>query len=438
MSNKEPNILEWRRYREDGSEVYSEQQWEFLKCDAPESAFVGGLGSGKTHILLRKALDAHMFLRSEKTGLSNGTVIYPTYGLADELFVGPFQELLEQIGIDYHFHSGKYVFTTQYGRIRIFQLQRPHRIVGSAYTWAAFDEFDIESWKNCHTAWMKITGRMRGSEKTQIFIVTSPEGKHYTYHLMVADNEQGDRSLFRAKTTDNKHLPSAYVERMERNYDSKLLQAYRDGEFVNLTQGSIYYAYSEKNVAPLTWQQGAPVVLMWDFNVGEKPMTCIIAQESGDKIHIHASLSQKNSNTYRMLEYLEPELKALNNGQLPLTVDLYGDYAGRTRTTNSDLEDWTIIKKFFAARNVRTRDYVQSTRSVRAGTKSVNFNLESQIIMIHDSKATEAIRKDLELVVWDSEGTREDQSNPERSHQSAALRYYIDAAKPIIQRITRY
>jgi len=429
------NSIKWRRYDEHGNELYHQSQWDFLKCDAEVSAFVGGLGSGKTHILLRKSLDAFLFKRNPK-GQSSGMVVYPTYGLAEELFVDPFQELLDSLGIDYDYNISKFTFKSSYGRIRLFSLQRPSRIVGSAYTWAAFDEFDIESWKNCHTAWLKTTGRMRGCEKPQIFIVTSPEGKHYTYQLFVTDNDDNSRKLFRAKTTDNRHLPKSYVELMEKNYDARLIKAYRDGEFVNLTQGQIYYAYSDANLSNLQWQQGAPVVLMWDFNVGDKPMTCIIAQESGDKIHIHAALSQRNSNTYRMLEYCVETLRTL--GSLPSVVDLYGDYAGRHRSSNSDLEDWTIIKKHFASLNIRTRDCVQRTRSVRAAVKSVNHNLESGVIQIQKGEITKPLQRDLELVVWDADGSREDQSDPERSHQSAALRYYIDAAKPIIQRIKRY
>jgi hypothetical protein len=177
---------------------------------------------------------------------------------------------------------------------------------------------------------------------------------------------------------------------------------------------------------------------MWDFNVGEKPMTCIIGQEQGDKIAIRASLSQRNSNTYRMLDYCEAELRKLHGGGLPTVIDLYGDYAGRSRSSNSDLEDWTIIKKFWAQKNVRTRDYVQRCRSVSASVKSVNHNLEAGNILIHSGEETKPLRDDLELVVWDKDGQREDQSDSMRSHQSAALRYYIDVAKPIIQRIVRH
>jgi len=226
------------------------KQREFFLCDAKIHAYVGGYGAGKTHVFLRKALWCltHLFNKNNK---SNGRVIYPTYDLANELFVTPFMELLDDVGIRYTYNISHHLFQTAYGDIRIFQLQKPARIVGSELTWVGFDEFDVESWKNCDMAFKKTIGRMRGCDNPQMFFVSTPEGTHYLHKIFVQDNEKGDRKLFRAKTSDNPHNPKGYVADLELNYDAKLLGAYRDGLFVNLTSGTVYHAFGSHNVKPL-------------------------------------------------------------------------------------------------------------------------------------------------------------------------------------------
>ena len=79
---------------------YFPHQWEFLKSDKPITGLIGGMGSGKTFVFLKKTL-LNLFKRTNNTGLSAGLIIYPTYDLADELFVQPFSELLEKMGVPY-------------------------------------------------------------------------------------------------------------------------------------------------------------------------------------------------------------------------------------------------------------------------------------------------------------------------------------------------
>ena len=89
---------------------------------------------------------------------------------------------------------------------------------------------------------------MRGSEDCEIYIVTSPEGFHYTHKIFVTDNND-DRHLVRGKTTDNTYLPEQYVKLLESNYDDNLLKAYRDGEFVNLSALSTYHTFNREKMS---------------------------------------------------------------------------------------------------------------------------------------------------------------------------------------------
>ena len=68
---------------------YFPHQWSFLTSKKPITGLIAGFGSGKTHIFLRKVFVSHITKKNNK-GVSNGWIIYPTYDLADELFVNPF------------------------------------------------------------------------------------------------------------------------------------------------------------------------------------------------------------------------------------------------------------------------------------------------------------------------------------------------------------
>ena len=96
-------------------------------------------------------------------------------------------------------------------------MQKAQRIVGSELTFIGFDEFDIESYKNCDTAFKKAIGRMRGSEECEIYIVSSPEGYHYLYKIFVEDDNE-DRFFVRGKTTDNTYLPKNYIKLFSFNF----------------------------------------------------------------------------------------------------------------------------------------------------------------------------------------------------------------------------
>ena len=233
---------------------YFPHQWEFLTSDKTINGLVAGMGSGKTWVFLKKTL-YNLIKRKNGRGVSNGWIIYPTLSLAEELFVEPFIELLDEIGIKYKYNQSKHKFTTPAGNIKIYQLQKPQRIIGAELTYIGFDEFDIESWKNCDIAFKKAIGRIRGTEEPEIYIVSTPEGYKYLYKIFVEDAND-DRKLVKGKTTDNTYLPEKYITLLETNYDDNLLQAYRDGEFINLQSGSTYYSFDrETHIRPVKYDK---------------------------------------------------------------------------------------------------------------------------------------------------------------------------------------
>jgi len=402
-------------------EDYFPHQWDFLKSDKTITGLVGGLGSGKTHIFIRKTL-LNMFKRVNKNGVSNGWIIYPTYDLAEELFVQPFKELLDDMNCPYEYNQSKHRFRTAAGNIKIYQLQKPQRIIGAELTFIGFDEFDVESWKNCDMAFKKSIGRMRGSENCEIYIVTSPEGFHYTHKIFVTDDND-DRLLVRGKTTDNTYLPEAYIKLLESNYDEQLLKAYRDGEFVNLSALSTYHTFNrEKNVKEVKYDHTKPIYIGQDFNTD--PLCAVLWQKHYEKPNIRIfktySLSHAGEGdllTERLCQQIKQEYP--NN-----TYYSYPDATGRSKHSSSAYSDIDILRRYFKVRVKHINPLV--VNRVNAMNKALQDNI------IIDPTCKDLIH-DLERTT-NKPNTREiDKSNKILTHLTDALGYSVEWEYPVVK-----
>ena len=405
-------------YKED----YLPHQWDFITSKKPINALVGGFGSGKTYAFLHKTFINHIKKRNEND-ISSGWVIYPTYELAEELFVEPMKDIFERNGISYSYNISKHKFITTYGSIKIYQLQKPQRIIGAELTYIGFDEFDVESWKNCDIAYKKAIGRMRGSEDCEIYIVTSPEGFHYTHHQFV-ENDNDMKHLVHGKTTDNVFLPDGYVDLIEANYDKSMLKAYRDGQFVNISALSTYHSFERsKNVRQCEYDRSQPVRIGIDYNVD--PMCCILfhTYKTGPKVRIFDAIALSHQGQG---DLLTERMCAVIKDKYPNHQYIaYPDASGFQRHTSAMFSDIDLLKQAGFKVNVR-----KSNPPVTNRVNSVNKMLEGNIIIDPRCKA---LIQDLEKVT-NKQGTRDiDKSNKLLTHMTDALGYAIEWEYPIIK-----
>ena len=409
-------------YQED----YLPHQWSFLTSKKPIVGLVGGLGCGKTYSLLSLCFINHISRRNSKD-VSNGWVIYPTYELAEELFVEPMREIFERNGINYTYNVQKHKFKTPYGKIKVYQLQKAQRIVGSELTYILFDEFDIESWKNCDIAFKKAIGRMRGSENCQIAIVTTPEGFHYTHHIF-CEEDNDNKELIHGKTTDNPYLPDAYVELLEANYDKRMLQAYRDGKFVNIQNETTYMFERSKNVKKCEYNRSEPIHIGLDFNV--HPFACVLAHiyPSSPKIQVFDTISLSHAGqgdllTQRMADTIKSKYPNEN-------YIIYPDASSRQRATSSAFSDFDILKMNGFQIRMGNKNPLVVNR-----VNSVNKMLEGNQLqpnIIIDPRCKDLIL-DLEKVTNKPNTRILDKSNTLLTHSSDALGYLVSYCFPILR-----
>ena len=404
-------------------EDYFPHQWDFLTSQKPINGLIAGFGSGKTHVFLHKTFCNHISKKNNK-GVSKGWIVYPTYDLADDLFVQPFSELLRNKGISFTYNIAKHRFVTSYGTIKLYQLQKPQRIIGAELTYIGFDEFDVESYKNCDIAFKKAVGRMRGAENCEIYIVSTPEGYHYCHKIFVQDAGD-DRFMVQGKTTDNIYLPKSYIKLMESTYDEKLLKAYMNGEFTNLQQGSTYYAFNrEKHTKEVRYNKSLPVRIGMDWNVD--PLCAVIFQQYTQKPEIrvvkeialhHAGVGDLL--TQRMCDTIKDTYPNAH-------YEAYPDATGSARNSSAQWSDLDIVRR----NNIRVNVAHINPRVVNR-VNAMNKQLSEDNIVIDPS--CKLLIGDLEKVT-NREGTREiDKSNKNLTHMSDAFGYGVSWIKPVIK-----
>jgi PBSX family phage terminase large subunit len=240
-------------------------QRDFAASKFKFPAFIGGFGSGKTHAGIMRAI-------SLKSQIKEDVAYYlPTYDLVRTIAYPRFTELLEHFKIKAYLNKAEAViYTPDYGGlIRFRTMDNPERIVGFETAHSIVDELDTLSVEKARDVWNKIIARNRKQSKlgNSVAVTTTPEGFKFVYEMWAKSNNP-DYKIYKAKTRDNPYLPEGYVESLESIYPSNLLSAYLDGEFVNLTAGSVYPTFDRKlNETFETIKDGEPLHIGMDFNV---------------------------------------------------------------------------------------------------------------------------------------------------------------------------
>ena len=230
-------------------------------------AFIGGFGSGKTAAAIARAM-------ALKSHFPDCDIAYylPTYPLIEDIAFRRFPELLERKGYAYTLNkTSAYIEFPNAGRIIFRTMENPQRIVGYEVAHSIVDELDTLPIEKARDAWNKIIARNRQkcSMPNTVAVATTPEGFRFVYERWQKNPAKG-YVMFKAKTSDNaSNLPEGYIDNLKASYPSNLLSAYLDGEFVNLTSGSIYHEFDRQlNASKEVITSNEPIHVGMDFNVG--------------------------------------------------------------------------------------------------------------------------------------------------------------------------
>ena len=411
-------------------------QCDFLDMPHKYKAFVAGYGSGKTWVGCL-SMGRH-FLHNP--GINQG-YFAPTYPHIRDIFFATIEEAVYGLGLsvdikesnkEIHFYTGKQYRGTTICR----SMEKPQQIIGFKIGHAMIDEIDVLPTDKAQIAWRKIIARMRYTTQdlnytpkdfnNGIDITTTPEGFKFVYKTFVsALNENPELKknygLIQASTYDNAaNLPYDYIPSLIETYPSELIDAYLNGQFVNLTSGTVYRNYNrEKHNSTETIQPGEPLFIGMDFNVQFMAATVYVKRD--DVWHIVAELKDI-FDTPDMIRIIQDRWQSQKH-----PIYIYPDATGRNRkSVNANSSDIALLNQArFVVRanptNPAVKDRVMAT----------NKAFEDMKIMVNH-KECPVVASCLEQQCYNSNG------EPDKSagfdHQCDATTYPIAYEMPIRQR----
>lgn len=190
--------------------------------------------------------------------------------------------------------------------------------------------------------------RIPGVNTNLLVAMTNPDSPtHWAYKRWVS-HPSPLRKIFYSKTADNPFLPASYEQKLRAEYDPKMAARLLDGEWVEIAQERIYYAYDHDlnfRDCSYQWDDALPIDIMHDFNIGYgKPMSAAVGQQRGEEFHIAQTFLVEGARTDAIMDEIA-DAGWFNRGS---RVRVYGDASGRHKDTRNNKSDYDIIRKFLA------------------------------------------------------------------------------------------
>jgi len=299
-----------------------------------------GYGAGKTRALAAKAVT----LAAANQGFT-GAVMEPTGPLIRDIWQTDFEAFLEHYEIPYTFRASplpEYMLHLPGGDTKILcrSFENWSRIIGLNLAWVLADEIDTVNPAIANKAFPKILGRLRSGNVRQFGAASTPEGFRWMWTTFGSEQakDRQDRKLIKMRSADNPHLPTDFIERLEANYDPNLLKAYLDGEFVNLTTGTVYDRFdrSKHVISSLPDTDREPLRIGVDFNVAN--MSAIIGVKLGTNLLVIDEISGAHDT-----DALAQQIKARYPDR---RIYIYPDASGGNRSTNATQTDIQILESY--------------------------------------------------------------------------------------------
>jgi hypothetical protein len=311
------------------------------KCLYP--LFTGGYGSGKSYTLAVSAfLDA---LHSPNAVIG---IYEPNYSLVRDVAMAYIKQLLDSHNIKYEVNKNEFTIITksnQIGNFKFRSMENPDTIVGYETYTAHVDEIDTLDPEKADRVWNMILGRTRQhpnglayghmvrnkrkgryEPRNKVCAYSTPEGFRFTYNTW-AKNQDSEYQYIKAKTEDNPFIPESYIDNLKKKYSGPLIEAYLQGEWVNLQSSTVYYAYDMKeHNSEEKIRRGETLHVGMDFNVGDMCASVFVSRKGGEEWHqvaeVHGLLD-----TPDVIEYIKEKWQ--NKGH---KVYCYPDLSGSNRS----------------------------------------------------------------------------------------------------------
>jgi hypothetical protein len=246
---------------------------------------------------------------------------------------------------------------------------------------------------------------------------TTPEGFRFVYEQWKKARSDSYQ-IVTAPTYSNPHLPEDYVQSLRDTYDERLLEAYLEGRFVNLTSGNVYHSYDRHAHGSDEEVDGPePLFIGMDFNVTRQAATVYVRRDQGGLDVWHA-----------VDEFCDvfdtPAMIRAINGKYPGNRKIiYPDATGKGRnTTDATVSDISLLES--AGFRIRANS---RNPAVRDRVNAMNAAFERGELKINEARCPRTAEC-LEQQAWRN---GEPDKTSDFDHQNDATGYPIAYEKPI-------
>ena len=380
----------------------SKPQMQFLGIKEKFGLFRGGLGSGKTH-----AGCAWVILMVLTYPKALGLITAPSYKQLNDATLPTLFKILNMLQIPFSYTRGsKAEVRINNTKIHCRSVKNYEDLRGPEYGWCYADEGALYK----KEAVQVIIGRLRDiNGPRQLRFTTTPRGFNWMHEFFEEEKDETKQTVT-AKTMDNKHLPDDYLQTLEAQYDPKFLAQERDGLYINIFAGQVYYAFDrDKHVREFDESifRNTTKRIGVDFNVN--PITASQGWVHGNKLVIGDEHWKGDSNTYELADALYEKFTTHK-------TTIHPDSTGKGRKTSAVKTDHQILKdKGFLLK-------VKTNPEVKDRVNCINGLFAHNRIIIHP-RCVKLI-KDLEQL---THGNKDDML----SHMSDTLGYMAWAHFPL-------
>ena len=407
-------------------------QGRFLFMPQKFRAFIGGFGSSKTFSGCM-AMCKHFW---EFPGINQG-YFAPTFSMIRDIFYPTIEEVAFAFGLNVEiklgvrevsFYSGRQYRGTTICR----SMDKPGNIIGFKIGHALIDELDTLPINKAEDAWQKIIARMRYKAPgvlNGIDVASTPEGFRFCHKKFVQLPQENpdllnNYGLVQASTYENaKYLPDDYISSLIESYPEELIQAYLNGQFTNLTSGTVFRSYDRKRCnSNETIKEKEPLFIGQDFNV-QKMASAVFVQRI-DGYHAVAELKDV-FDTPDVVKIIKD--RWADKGH---RIIMYPDASGASRkSVDASKSDIALLTQAgFAVRahasNPAIKDRILATnKAFEVGKIKVN------------ARACPTIARCLEQQAYDDNGEPDKKSGFD--HMNEAFSYLIAYEMPIVRPMTR-
>lgn len=408
-------------------------QTKFALNEQPYPLFVAGFGAGKSTAMCSLILRDTMLFPKAKVG-----AYAPTYDLLSLITIPYVCEFLEESYIPFDLNKSRNIIKFGIKNQIIFRsLDNPSRIVGYETFRAHADELDTLEGGKAEKSWNKIIARNRQKiyvdgvmQKNMVSAYTTPEGFVFCYDRWVKNPGKG-YVLFKAPTYSNPHLPPDYIDNLRNSYPPELVEAYIEGNFVNMVGGSVYYFDRGKHHTDKVWISGEKINIGMDFNVNNMNAVVFTQDSSGTSSAVDELCGLKD--TPDMIQAIKYKYCELDIGGLhPYQITIFPDASGAATSSKSASEsDITLLK----AAGFRIRK-TNKNPMIKNRVIAVNSSLHSGSVRIN-TKMCEELTDALTQQVYDKSGKPAKHTDDNIDDLNDACGYYVFKMHPVIRRSGR-